>query len=205
MRGSLTAAPARPQARIASLAQVALACTFFALMTGVFARIAIPLPFRWVPFTLQPLAVCLTGLMLGSRAGAAAMLEYFVLGALGAPVFQGGTAGLASATFVTGSLGYLISYPFAAWTIGKLSEGSDRSVLRLTVAGIAGLMVIYAFGVAYLAGWLDVVKHVTGLRLIPLAFVQGTLPFIVFDVPKAAVAAGVASTTASSWFAWARR
>ncbi|HVA24308.1 MAG TPA: biotin transporter BioY, partial [Chloroflexota bacterium] len=71
--------------------------------------------------------------------------------------------------------------------------------------GIAGLMVIYAFGVAYLAGWLDVVKHVTGLRLIPLAFVQGTLPFIVFDVPKAAVAAGVASTTASSWFAWARR
>jgi len=164
-------------------------------MTGVFARIAMPLPFTPVPFTLQPLAVALTGLLLGSRLGAAAMIEYFVMGAIGVPVFQGGTAGLWSAAVVTGSLGYLISYPFAAWTIGRISEAADRSAIRLIVAGVAGLMVIYAFGVAYLAGWLNVVKHVSGWQLLPQALIAGTLPFILFDIVKTIIAAGVARTT----------
>ena len=169
-----------------------LTCTLFALMTGVFARIAVPLPFTPVPFTLQPMAVMLTGLLLGSRLGAAAMLEYVVIGALGAPVFAGGTSGLVSAAMVTGSLGYLISYPFAAWLIGRLSERSTRSFWRLTLAGGAGLVVVYALGVMYLAYWLRFIHLTPGWQVIPQAIIQGTLPFILFDLAKAAVAAGIA-------------
>ena len=65
----------------------------------------------------------------------------------------------------------------------------------MIVAGVAGLMVIYAFGVAYLAGWLNVVKHVSGWQLLPQALIAGTLPFILFDIVKTIIAAGVARTT----------
>ncbi len=169
-----------------------LTCTLFALMTGVFARIAIPLPFTPVPFTLQPMAVMLAGLLLGSKLGAASMVEYLVMGALGAPVFAGGTSGLASAAMVTGSLGYLISYPFAAWLIGRLSERSTRGFPQLALAGAAGLVVVYSLGVIYLAFWLRIIRLTPGWQIIPQAIIQGTVPFILFDLAKAALAAGIA-------------
>ncbi|MFI5267291.1 MAG: biotin transporter BioY [Chloroflexota bacterium] len=197
MRGSLVAAPARPRARIAQLAQLALACTFFAALIAVFARIAIPLqPFTPVPFTLQPMAVMLTGMFLGRRAGFAALIEYLAAGALGAPVFAGGGGGIAYLTSIS-SAGYLAAYPVAAYVTGWLAERSHLEFRRLLLAGIAGLLVIYAGGDAYLAAWL----HGDWSK----ALVAGTLPFIVFDVVKAGLAAAVASTTAGSWFAWARR
>ncbi len=167
-----------------------LTCTLFALMTGVFARVAIPLPFTPVPFTLQPMAVVLTGFLLGSRLGAAAMVEYFIMGALGAPVFAGGF-GLEHAAVVTGSLGYIIGYPFAAWVTGRLSERSSRAMAQLIFAGCVGMIVLYTSGVAYLAGWMNVVQHVGGLELIRRAIVAGAFPFILFDVVKVAIAASV--------------
>ncbi len=196
MRGSLVAAPARPSTRIAMLAQLALACTFFAALVAVFARIAVPLPFTPVPFTLQPMAVMLTGMFLGKRAGFAALVEYLVAGTLGAPVFAGGGGGIAYLSSIS-SLGYLIAYPFAAYVVGWMAERSGLKFRRLLLAGIAGLVVIYAGGDAYLAIWL----HGDWTK----ALIAGTLPFIVFDVVKAALAAAVASTTAGSWFAWVRR
>ncbi|HEY8694116.1 MAG TPA: biotin transporter BioY [Chloroflexota bacterium] len=172
-----------------SLLSSVLTTTLFALLVALFARISIPLPFTPVPFTLQPMAVMLTGLILGSRLGFFALLEYFALGAVGAPVWAGGAAGINLAAM--SSLGYLISYPFAAWVIGWLSEKSNRSMLRLTFSGIAGLAVIYVFGVAYLAGWLNLVKHVTGGQVIVQAMALGAAPFIVPDIVKAVITAGV--------------
>ena len=196
MRGSLIAAPARPRAWIAVVAERALACTFFATLVAVFARIALPLPFTPVPFTMQPMAVMLTGMFLGSRLGSASLIEYLAAGALGAPVFAGGGGGLGYLGSVS-SVGYLIAYPFAVYVIGRMTERSPRRFGRLFAAALVGLVVIYAGGDAYLAVWLhgDVAK----------ALVAGTLPFIVFDAAKAALAAGAAATTGGSWFAWARR
>src|SRR5579862_2185604 len=125
MKNSLAIAPAR--ARSASwLAQQALACTFFAALVAVFARVAIYTPLTPVPFTLQPMAIMLTGLFLGSGPAFFALLEYLVAGALGAPVFAGGNGSfLYLAT--TPTLGYLLSYPVAAYATGWLAE---RSGLR---------------------------------------------------------------------------
>ena len=64
-------------------------------------------------------------------------------------------------------------------------------MLRLTFSGIAGLAVIYVFGVAYLAGWLNLVKHVTGGQVIVQAMALGAAPFIVPDIVKAVITAGV--------------
>lgn len=178
------------------LAQTLLACTFFAALVAVFARIAIPLPFTPVPFTMQPMAVMLTGMFLGSRLGFASLLEYLVAGALGAPVFAGGGGGLAYLASIS-SVGYLLAYPVAAYVIGRIVEGSNLGFGRLFLAGLVGLVIIYAGGDAYLSMWMhgDVAK----------AVVAGTLPFIAFDAIKAALAAAVVTNTSGSWFAWARR
>jgi biotin transport system substrate-specific component len=179
----------------AMLAQQALACTFFAALIAVFARISIYVPFTPVPFSLQPLAIMLTGLFLGSGPAFFALLEYLAAGALGAPVFAGGNGGFAYLA-TTSTLGYLLSYPVAAYLIGRIAETSRLSYVRLLLASFAGLAVIYLGGNAYLSLWL----HKGALPTLLL----GAAPFILFDAIKAAVAAGVASTTAGSWFSWRR-
>ncbi|HLY65864.1 MAG TPA: biotin transporter BioY [Chloroflexota bacterium] len=195
MKNSLAAASVRRSA-MARLAQQALACTFFAALVAVFARIAIPLPFTPVPFSMGPLGIMLTGMFLGSGPAFFALLEYVVSGALGAPVFVNGNGGLTYMVTVS-SLGYLLAYPPAAYVIGWIAERSNLKFGRLLLAGLAGLLVIYAGGDAYLALWLhgDVAK----------ALVLGTVPFILFDLVKAAVAAGVATTTPGNWFTWHKR
>ena len=147
----------------------------FSAFVALSARVAIP---WWpVPMTLQPLAVLFTGAVLGSRRGALALLLYLAEGAVGLPVFAGG-AGVAYMLGPTG--GYLISYPVAAGLVGWLAErGWDRRLVWTAAAMTLGLIVIYAFGVAWLAGFLGDLWT---------ALVQGMLIFIPGDLIKIAIA-----------------
>lgn len=163
-----------------------LAVIFFALLTALTARITIPLPFTIVPITLQTLAVLLSGLVLGSRAGASSQMLYLAAIAAGLPISASGLGG--PAAFVTPTAGYLIAFVPAAFVAGYLLErgqGQNRQTLLLHImAGVCGMLVIYAGGVA----WLTVV-----LGNLQSALQQGLLPFIAIDLGKALVAALVAS------------
>ena len=147
----------------------------FSAFVALSARVSIPL---WpVPLTLQPLAVLFTGSVLGSRRGALALLLYLAEGAVGLPVFAGG-AGVAYMLGPTG--GYLVSYPVVAGLVGWLAErGWDRRLVWTAAAMTLGLIVIYAFGVAWLAGLLGDLE---------IALVQGMLIFIPGDLIKIAIA-----------------
>jgi biotin transport system substrate-specific component len=147
----------------------------FSAFVALSARVAIP---WWpVPMTLQPLAVLFTGAVLGSRRGALALLLYLAEGAVGLPVFAGG-AGVAYLLGPTG--GYLLSYPVAAGLVGWLAErGWDRKLVWTAAAMSLGLLVIYAFGVVWLAGFLGDLRA---------ALVQGMLIFIPGDLVKIAIA-----------------
>ena len=92
----------------------------FAALTAAVAWFKIPLPFTPVPITLQTLVVLMSGAMLGSYYGALSMIIYLVLGAIGLPVFAGGSSGIGALLGPTG--GYLFSYPIAAFVIGKMLE-----------------------------------------------------------------------------------
>jgi biotin transport system substrate-specific component len=92
----------------------------FASLTGAVAWFNIPLPFTPVPITLQTLMVLLSGAMLGSYYGGLAMIIYLLLGAIGLPVFAGGSSGIGVLLGPTG--GYLLSYPIAAFVVGKMIE-----------------------------------------------------------------------------------
>src|SRR5437764_15487274 len=113
---------------------------------AIAAQIAIPIPYSPVPLTMQPLAVLLVGVTLGSARGAAAAALYLLEGFSGLPVFAQGHGG---ASWLTGpTAGYLFSYPFAAFVAGWFSERGWGSTIPRSVAGM-----LVALGVIYLGGW----------------------------------------------------
>src|SRR6478752_9826029 len=136
-----------------SAAYRAAAVLFVAVLTIVAAQISIPLPFTPVPFTLQPMVVLLGGAALGARLGMSSQILYLALGLAGLPVFAASPVlpqGLARLLGPTG--GYLMSYPFAAFVAGYLAErGFDRRYLTSVLAMGAGLAIIFASGVLWMA------------------------------------------------------
>ncbi len=152
----------------------------FALLTAVAAQWRIHLPFTPVPVTGQTFAVLLAGVSLGVRAGAASQLLYLAMGAVGLPVFSGGTGGWEVLTGATG--GYLAGFVVAAAVVGALAERHhDRRFSTTLSAFLVGSFVIYAFGVAGLVGF-------AGMGPAE-AILKGVAPFVFGDVLKAGLAA----------------
>jgi biotin transport system substrate-specific component len=150
-----------------------------ALFVAVLAQVKIPLPFTPVPLTGQTFAVLLVAATLGSKRGAASMAFYIALGVFGLPVFAGGAAGMAYLSGAT--LGYLIGFIAAAYVIGLLAErGLERSLRTSILPFLAGTIIIYACGVA----WLTVL-----LGSFVKAVAAGLVPFVVGDIIKLAAAA----------------
>ena len=146
---------------------------------GLLAQISIHLPFTPVPITGQTLGVLLAGTALGWRRGALALALYAIAGVAGVPWFAGGTSGYASASF-----GYVIGFFAAAALCGYLAErGADRSVVKSLPAMLAGEVMIYAFGLTWLA--LDL--HLSASA----ALAEGLTPFLAGDLIKTVIAAGL--------------
>ncbi len=143
---------------------------------AIAAQFAIPMPGTLVPLTLQPLAVLLVGVTLGSARGAAAAALYLLEGFSGLPVFaqgHGGPIWLAGPT-----AGYLFSYPFAAFVAGWFSQRGWGST---TLRAVAGMLV--ALGVIYLGGW----SWLSAFAGAKQAWIAGLRPFILADIVKVAI------------------
>jgi len=180
-RGSLESARG---VRIASL-------VFITALTAAAAQVSVPLPFTQVPLTLQPMVVLLGGLALGSRLGSTSQVLYLAAGIAGLPVFA------ASPLLPPGPLrllgptgGYLMAYPLAAFVTGYLAErGFDRRYVTSVVAMVAGLIVIYAAGVLWLGLFARTPEGAP--PGVSAAFFLGVSPFVVPDLIKLAIAAGL--------------
>ena len=156
----------------------------FAAAIAAASQVAIPLPGTPVPITLQPMLVVLAGLWLGPRAAAASMALYLALGAAGLPVFTPlGAPGAARLLGPTG--GYLLAYPAAAFATGWLALRGRGAAAR-TVAALAGMVVLYAGGLAQLA---LLTGSLQGAALL------GALPFAALDGVKAVLAALISPRT----------
>lgn len=165
----------------------------FASLTAAVAWFKIPLPFTPVPVTLQTVFVLLSGAMLGPVYGALAMIIYILLGAIGLPVFSGGSSGLGVLFGPTG--GYLFSFPVAAFVIGWLIRSKNltknlkylkKYYLETIFAMIIGMLIIYTMG--GIQGML-----VTGLSA--AAIISGwVLPFIFGDIIKLLLAAWISKS-----------
>ena len=178
-------------AAVENVARAAL----IAALTGAFAYVSFPnpIPAAGVPVTLQVLGVFLAGLLLGPIWGGAAMVLYLLAGAVGAPVFAGGSAGVGA--LLGSSAGYLWSYPIAAFAIGSVAHGglgiadpSETGIARLVGALVLGTVVIYALGVAGL-------MVVLGLGPVE-AFLAGAASFVPAETFKIAAAVGIVRSDA---------
>jgi biotin transporter BioY len=161
----------------------------FTLLTALFARISVPLGFTPVPITGQTLAALLTGAVLGSRRGAAAMTLYLVSGAW-LPFFSGGSSGL---VWNLPSGGYIIGFIPAAFVVGFLAErGWDRKPW-IIVAMLLGNIALYIPGLLQLSFFVPQGKT---LEL-------GLYPFILGDLIKIYIAS-VAAPAAWLLLHWGR-
>jgi len=135
-----------------------------------------------VPSPGQPFAVLLAGALLGSKRGALSQLTYLAVGAMGAPVFAGWMGGPAVLLGPTG--GYLVGFVAAAFVVGLLAErGWDRRIWSMALAMLIGSIVIYAFGLTWLASWLARFSPESSVLAV------GLYPFIPGDSIKLVLAA----------------
>lgn len=123
----------------------------FALLTGIAAQIQFPMPPLSVPQTLQTLVVILAALHLGPRWGALSMLIYVAVGAIGAPIFSKGGAGLAVILGQNGGyiIGFILSQPLIARCVRK-PDRTARGWGGIVLASLAGHAVVFALGVPWL-------------------------------------------------------
>jgi len=139
-----------------------------------------------VPFSVLPVFVYISGLILGAEYASMAMIVYLVLGLFGLPVFAaapfGGLGYILKPTF-----GFLLGYIAAAYVVGRVYR--EGSLWRAIVGVLLGLIVLYIFGLSYLYIILQWVLHrstsIVGVLMI------GFVPFILGDLIKAGIAVWV--------------
>lgn len=146
------------------------------------AASGIRIPFWPVPVTMQTFAVLVLGAAYGPRLAGMTLLAYLGLGAAGVTVFAGGSSGLAYMAGPTG--GYLAGFLAASIAMGWLARrGWDRSVTRMAAALLAGNVIVYVFGLPWMA-WLFAAD-----RGMAWVIQYGMLNFLLGDALKLALAA----------------
>jgi biotin transport system substrate-specific component len=178
--GAAASAAARTSIRLASV-------LFLTALTAAAAQVSVPVPFTPVPFTLQPMVVLVGAAALGPRLGAASQALYLVLGVAGMPMFAASPLLPQGAARLLGPTGgYLLAYPFAAFVTGWLAvRGFDRRYITSAVAMLAGLAVIFAGGITWLA------YAAPGANGLVPALAIGFYPFVVADLIKVCLASAV--------------
>jgi biotin transport system substrate-specific component len=161
----------------------------FAALTGLAARVAIPLPFTPIPFTLQVFVVLLAGLTLGARGGAVSQIAYLAAITAGLPL---DARMLGPAVWLAPTAGYLVGFIAAAFAVGWIAERlSGKTPAAKLIAGAVGVACIYLCGVS----WLTILfLHGDLLK----GFLAGAAPFLVLDLIKALMAATAAGLSRDS-------
>jgi len=160
-----------------------VAAAGFTALIAIGAYISIPI--GPVPIVLQNFFVLLSALLLGSKIALSSVFVYLFLGALGLPVFAGGTGGIGHFFGPTG--GYLIAYLPAVVITGIIARRPKRKAVSTLnpaflqfTALIVGTLCIYLIGVP----WLKYAAQISWKAAIG----AGAAPFILGDLLKIVVA-----------------
>ena len=119
----------------------------------------IMIPLGPVPIVLQNALCILTAVLLGGIFASAPAALFLLAGLIGLPVYSGGSSGIGVWMGPTGGflLGYLLGAIAAGIIAGKPSV-TDKKItlglaLRLSLAMIAGIVILYIPGVIHFAKW----------------------------------------------------
>jgi biotin transport system substrate-specific component len=151
-------------------------------LTAVAAQISIPIPGSPVPVTGQTFAVLLAAAAIGPVRSAIAQVLYIGLAMLGLPVLAAHSGGSTVVFGATG--GYLLGFVLASVVVGSLARrGWSRTPVRVALAYLAGSVVIYFCGA--------IVLSIVAGQSLSWSIEHGVTPFLVGDLVKAALAAGL--------------
>ncbi len=183
------ALPEKGVARYAMLALLAVSGTLLLTLAAKTKVVLGP-----VDLYLGNLAVLAMAAAFGLRLGLATFLLYLAEGAMGFPVFQSTPEkGIGIAYMMGTTGGYLVGMILATALVGWAADrGFDRNPLKLFSVMLVGVVLILAFGFAWLATLIGAEK----------AWQFGVVPFVMPDLIKAALAASVVPAV---WALFARR
>lgn len=152
-------------------------------LTCVLAYVSFPNPMGVSSISALTIALCLIGLMLPPKEAFLTVTAYVLLGAIGLPVFVGGTAGLGKLLGPTG--GFIWSWPIV-YTLLSMWKGNTKSFPRYAVMTVLiTIPLMYAIAVPW---FMFMVNKDLWTSLVMVCF-----PFLLGDVLKAIFAAWVAS------------
>lgn len=154
----------------------------FTALTAIGAFISIPA--GPVPITLQTFFVLLSGIILGSKKAFLSQAAYIILGLAGLPIFAGFSGGFQ--TVLKPSFGFLLGMAAAAYLVGKITENREKTTFNITLAVLAGTVVIYAIGLPYMYYILNILldKNLNIAKILEI----GMIIFIPGDILKSVIA-----------------
>ena len=166
--------PSEGAARYAGYAFLAVLGTVL-----LWASAKVSVPFIPVPMTLQTVAVLAIAGAYGLRLGMATILLYMAEGAFGLPVFASG-AGLAYMTGPTGGFlaGFVVQTAIVGWAVDR---GMGKNLIALFAVMLVSEVIMFAMGYSWLASIIGAEK----------SWAFGVQPFILGDLLKTAIAAGL--------------
>lgn len=154
--------------------------SIFSVLISVCAWISIPAA---VPFTMQTFGIFSATGILGGKRGTIAICIYLLLGAIGLPVFAGGTSGVGILLGSTG--GYMVGWILAGLVTWILESMLGRKTWTAALSMIAGLIGCYALGTAW---FMLIYAREAGRIGLWTALSMCVIPFIIPDLVKIALA-----------------
>lgn len=165
----------QPRDSIREMMKMAL-CVAFCCVT---AYISFPLPFTPGMVTALTIALGVTAFVLTPRQTFMVIAVYTLLGAIGLPVYVGGTAGFGKLFGPTGGfiIAWLLAYPLVS-----AAKGRENSFKRYALMDISlGMPITYLGGLISMMLVMDVT--------LSQALVMAVVPFIPGDIMKCLMAA----------------
>ena len=179
-----------------SVLKISFIALFAAIIcVGCFIRI----PLGVIPIVLQNVLCILCGVLLGGLLAGTPTALFLLAGLIGLPVYSGGTSGLAVWMGPTGGFlpGYLLGAIVAGFIAGKPSveqkKISWRNALRVSLAILAGMVILYIPGVIRFSFWANAAGKVPSEKT-AFAYTMAAcvIPYIPGDLLKTVVAIPVA-------------
>lgn len=164
---------------------------FFAAIICASSFFRIPIPGIASGIVIQNALCVMTAVLLGGIWGVAPTALFFAVGVIGLPVFSGGQGGFQVLMNING--GFRIGWVIGALVAGMISGRPSvkekhitvKSIIRLSLAVLVGMLVLYLPEVFYVIGFKSAELGVLGaVKLFVAAFFA---PFLAVDFVKAVV------------------
>lgn len=163
----------RNSLKLSDMTKIALCST----LLSISSYLIIPVPFTPIVFSLHTVVVNLTALILTCRQSIYTIIIYLLMGLIGLPVFAGGSAGADKLFGLTG--GFYFGFLFSVIAINLL-KGDGKFLRYFLVTVGVGIPIQHFLAIIFMCFY-------NGFNL-KLAVMTVSLPFLVTDIIKCAIA-----------------